>query len=687
MNWFEYTEQKRKLLIGGTVIICLAMLIVTVRRNVFSYDGYWHLKAGLDWLDHGLSLWQDHYSFTFNGEEISSPPYIFQVSLGWLVNRFGLEPGFQIYRFVNFLFLFGLFVAFLRRLRVPALVYCLVLPMVVVLFQLRTLTRPELVSYSFIVLAMMLYYRTRNQLSAAGVLPMIGLILLWSNYHSPIFGYIIFFGYFVDIALKQLRNGASVRIWLQWLGWGIAIVAVGFLTPGFQHSLMGVLSFAPEWKELIAEYQSALVVYGQVAVFYALIAITLITLVLLLWKRQFGLLIVCVILTYNSALMARLVAPSGLIILCAFAWMMSDVNLKNLLRSLPALPRNVIGGIALVIFVLSLGTGVNRARGFMEENKSSAIRYPSDVVDYMIDHDISGRIFNAYEAGGYLIYRLSPDSQVYIDGRTSILYSFAHYKRFLDASKSPDVLHSEIEKFDINLALMANSLHHFSLLNDSNTLGLDFVGAKFSLFRKNQPNFPLLGTLITQPACWSEDLSAALEAEQARANSILPDYSTLLPFMDSVMEYTHAGDKTAYLDSLDEWDKWTDSKRRFMGYQALSHGLYLMAFKLLGGFDYWMFKDFLAGALAKVHLGEWKTAEQLLNRATRINWIYMNYYDLVILHGLLEHIRQNASLELFDDAYVDRLAVQVAAPGDSDSSSIPDIRSFCSGSSIVIAED
>jgi hypothetical protein len=91
-----------------------------------------------------------------------------------------------------------------------------------------------------------------------------------------------------------------------------------------------------------------------------------------------------------------------------------------------------------------------------------------------------------------------------------------------------------------------------------------------------------------------------------------------------------------------------------------------------------MFKDFLALALAKVQIGEWKSAEQSLNVATRNNWPYMNYYDLVILHKLLEHIRQNARLELIDDAYVDRLAAQVAAPGDSASSTLPDIRSFCS---------
>jgi hypothetical protein len=55
MTWFEQTEQKRKLLVGGTIIICLAMLAVTTRRYNISYDSFWHLQTGLDWLQSGLS--------------------------------------------------------------------------------------------------------------------------------------------------------------------------------------------------------------------------------------------------------------------------------------------------------------------------------------------------------------------------------------------------------------------------------------------------------------------------------------------------------------------------------------------------------------------------------------------------------------------------------------------------------
>jgi hypothetical protein len=209
MNWFEQTEQKKKLLIGGTVIICLAMLAVTTRRYNVSYDSFWHLQMGLDWLERGQSLWRDHFSFTFNGGEVTGPPYLFEILLSWLVTQLGLEPGFQVYKLTGFLLCFGLVVLFLRKLRAPAVVYCLVLPLLVVLLQLRSIVRPELISYSFSVLAVMLYYRARSGMSASGMLPIVALMLVWSNYHSSIFGYIIFFGYFVDIALRQIHDRAS----------------------------------------------------------------------------------------------------------------------------------------------------------------------------------------------------------------------------------------------------------------------------------------------------------------------------------------------------------------------------------------------------------------------------------------------------------------------------------------------
>jgi len=675
MSWFEQIEQKRKLLIGGIVIICLAMLAVTTRRYNVSYDSFWHLQTGLDWLQSGLSPWRDHFSFTFNGKDVKGPPYIFEVLLGWLVTKLGLEPGFQVYKLTGFILAFGLVVLFLRKLRAPVVIYLLVLPLLVVLLQLRSIVRPELISYSFSVIAVMLYYRAQSGMSAANMLPIVALMLVWTNYHSPIFGYIIFFGYFIDIALQQMRDRAPASTWLQWLGWGLAIVAVGFLRPGLTHPLVNLLFFSPEWKNLIQEYQSA-ILYREVAAIYSLIAIVLITLVLLLRNRQFGLLFVCALLIFFSVDMARLVTPSGIVILCVFAWMVSEIDQGLELQRLPQSLRHVIGGIVIVFFVLSLASSVKVARSYMLENRTSGLMFPKDVADYMVDQDISGRIYNTYDAGGYLIYRLSQNSQVYIDGRTGMLYPLDHFYRMVDAERSPDILRAEIEKYDINLAILKNNQRIFSLVRDTGILGLDYVGVKFSLFRRDNPNFPVLGTLLAYPACWNADMSSALEEEQTKAFSTLPVNSLLIPFTQFVIEYSKTDDRAKFLINLEEDSQWSDPKLRFAGYQALSQNLDSIAFELFAGIRKKEFGDYLGGALAKARLGEWKAAEQTLDLGTRLSWSEKTS-EVEILHGLLEHIRQNFKLEIIDDAYVGRLAEEVGASNDSYSPFIPDARSFC----------
>ena len=374
--------------------------------------------------------------------------------------------------------------------------------------------------------------------------------------------------------------------------------------------------------------------------------------------------------------MARLVTPSGIVILCIFAWMMSQIDLGHQLQRLPQSLSRMIGGTVMVLFVLALASSVKVARSYMEENRISGFIFPKDVADYMVDQGITGRIFNAYDAGGYLIYRLSPDSQVYIDGRTGILYPLDHLYRHMDAKRTSDILRAEIEKYDINLAILKNRQRNFSLVRDTGTLGLDFVGVKFSLFRKKNTNFPVSGTLLAYPMCWDPDMSSSLEKEQTTAISILPGNSMLLPFMQFVIDYTKTDDRTTFLINLEEGRQWTDLKLRFAGYQAINQDLDSIAYELFAGIRKKEFGDYLGGALAKARLGEWKTAEQTLDLGTRLSWSE-NVSEIEILHGLLEHIRQNFTLEIIDDAYVDRLATEVGASSNSNSYFAPDVRSFC----------
>ena len=678
-NWFEFTEQKRTLLISGIIILCMALLAVTLRRKNLSYDSFWHLQMGLDWLYGNKDLWRDHFSFTFNGGDITDPPYMFEISLAWLVTQLGLDPGFEVFKLGAFALVFVLVVFFLRKLRSPAVVYCLVLPLLVVLLQLRSIVRPELISYSFCVVALMLYYRARDGITPANMIPIVALMLAWSNYHQSILGYVIFFGYFVDIALRQLHDRAPASNWLRWLGWGMAVVAAGFLRPGFNHPLVNMLFFSPGWAQWIQEYQPAARHYHDVAAIYSLIVIAMVTLALLLRKRQFGLLLVCFLLIYFSFDMVRMVTPSGIIILCIFTWTASEIDLGKLLRRLSGNLGRVTGATMMVLFALTMTSAVNNARSYMKDNRISGLIFPGDVADYMVGQGISGRIFNTYDIGGYLIYRLSPDSQVYIDGRTGILYPLYHYERHWKAERSSDVLRAEIEKYAIDLAVLNNRQRNYSLVEDAGMLGLDFVGARFSLFRRDDPNFTVLGTLLANPACWNTGMSVALEEEHARAFSLAPVNSFLPGFAQFVAEYTKSDDKSAFLAGLERRRYQSAATLRFAGHQALIQHLDAKAYELFSGISEKEFSDYLGGALAKARLGDWKTAERLLNMATQIS-ASDKFHEISILHGLLTQIRPNSALELFDDAYVNRLASDIGVDGDSTAFSLSDIHLFCPGS-------
>ena len=54
-------------------------------------------------------------------------------------------------------------------------------------------------------------------------------------------------------------------------------------------------------------------------------------------------------------------------------------------------------------------------------------KYPKKAVDFMVKSNIKGPIFNSFNIGGYLIWRLYPEHKVFIDGRTEV-----YGKKFMD---------------------------------------------------------------------------------------------------------------------------------------------------------------------------------------------------------------------------------------------------------------
>jgi hypothetical protein len=59
--------------------------------------------------------------------------------------------------------------------------------------------------------------------------------------------------------------------------------------------------------------------------------------------------------------------------------------------------------------------------------------YPKGAADFLLDHKLPGPIFNTYEHGGYLMWRLWPEQRVFIDGRALSDSLFHDYSRILYA--------------------------------------------------------------------------------------------------------------------------------------------------------------------------------------------------------------------------------------------------------------
>jgi hypothetical protein len=82
-------------------------------------------------------------------------------------------------------------------------------------------------------------------------------------------------------------------------------------------------------------------------------------------------------------------------------------------------------GMALVINVLlllaPLSVGFLRVWHFVAyQQKYEAKNYPQKAVDFLVQHPLTGQMYNQYGWGGYLIKRLYPNYRVYIDGRADV---------------------------------------------------------------------------------------------------------------------------------------------------------------------------------------------------------------------------------------------------------------------------
>jgi hypothetical protein len=98
---------------------------------------------------------------------------------------------------------------------------------------------------------------------------------------------------------------------------------------------------------------------------------------------------------------------------------------------IPSRRAAAIGVATSAAAVAALATAVALGGRYVPQFRVAEWAYPAGAARFLREHGITGRIFNTYEYGGYLIWALWPQQRVFIDGRALSESVFADYGRIL----------------------------------------------------------------------------------------------------------------------------------------------------------------------------------------------------------------------------------------------------------------
>ena len=111
----------------------------------------------------------------------------------------------------------------------------------------------------------------------------------------------------------------------------------------------------------------------------------------------------------------------------------------------------------------------------------------------MLEHQIKGNVFNVFNTGAYLIFRLYPENRVLIDGRTELYQEtgvFSNYF-YLSNPKAVETLSDEFDMHCVILPCDSSGLipNVFSYLYKSSNWSLVFFDGRSSVFLKNTADY------------------------------------------------------------------------------------------------------------------------------------------------------------------------------------------------------
>jgi hypothetical protein len=419
----RYLETVRRMLI---VIALYAIPSVLVMQPVKDFDIWWHLRTGQWIVEHGAVPTTDPFSEFGLGKPWAAYSWLFEVLVYDLHQWFGLH-GIILYRAVM-----GLLVAvtihwFVVK-REPRFLVATGLAGLAVLATARLLTeRPWLFTVIFFALTLdaVLDLRAGRSKKYVWLLPLV--YVLWASIHIQFIYGLFLLGLacvapFLDRLLGRGRLGEHAntfgsRQWWELVALTSLCAAATLLNP-YHLGLYGVIAdyaTQPIAFKLVSEHR-AMEFRGPVD--WAVLALAG-SAAFALGRRRFLSAFEFLLLASSSYFAFHTQRDVWFLVFTAIAILTSEGCFPGMFTERFPLTRSrlaiVAGAVALVLAATAW------ARGLSASHLATIVEqtFPAKAASFVEDNHLAGPLFNHFDWGGYLIWRL-PKLPVAIDGRTNL---------------------------------------------------------------------------------------------------------------------------------------------------------------------------------------------------------------------------------------------------------------------------
>ncbi|HMD83370.1 MAG TPA: tetratricopeptide repeat protein [Terriglobia bacterium] len=431
--------------VRSLMALALFYAILAGLRTVADFDLGWQLATGRYVIQHKQIPYTDILSYTVRGKEWVYPPFS-----GVLLYAFYVLGGFAALSWLSAVACSATIALLLRRnSAITAALAVVSVPAI----SFATTTRAELfTTVLFAAFIAILWRQFQGERASLWLLP--PLMLAWVNLHLGFIAGLAMMGAYVMLELLEMpfasRRSAALTRLRRTAPWLLATALVTLLNPWGpriyvaiarqERSMLELGGFINHWLRpyvSFAAWREALTWHDPDSSYWWLVAAVIVAVLTSLWRRQFGVAVLLAGATYLSlahlryqGLFSCLAVTLGGTVLSGLAlpeWStrarrLIDTGLGRGSLGSQGLARLVLlGGMLLLVVIRCADLTWNRYYLFAGQvslfGSGVSWWYPERAAAFLLRERLPRNIFNDYNLGGYLTWRIGPEYPDYVDGR------------------------------------------------------------------------------------------------------------------------------------------------------------------------------------------------------------------------------------------------------------------------------